>query len=108
MLSASLNKTFPSFLSFPNDDNFCISELYEICHSRAIDRIKLTQSEDSSSQSEGNHHKLTVKSMLSQSNDLFNGQIKYYLKIYTFEMSLNLSYTSHYVSLIDDIFFQII
>ena len=43
-----------------------ISELYEICHSRAIDRIKLTQSEDSSSQSEGNHHKLTVKCILSQ------------------------------------------
>ena len=32
-----------------------------------------------------------VKSILSQSSDLYNGQIKYYLKIYTFELSLNLS-----------------
>ena len=42
--------------------------------------------------------------MLSQSYDLFNGQINCYMEIYTFDLSLNMSYIIIYiiiVSLID-------
>ena len=36
-----------------------------------------------------------LKCILSQSTDSLNNQIKYYLKIYTFDLSLNLPYISH-------------
>ena len=35
------------------------------------------------------------KSVLSQSIDQFNGHVKYYFKIYTFDFSLNLSLYNH-------------
>ena len=44
-----------------------------------------------------------VKSILSQSSDLFNGQIKSYLKIYTFNLFLHNYLHNHHISLIDDI-----
>ena len=34
----------------------------------------------------------------SPTADLFNGQIKYYLKIYTFGSSLNLTYITIYIT----------
>ena len=33
-----------------------------------------------------------------KSSDLFNGKIKYYLKIYTFDLSLNLPYITIYIT----------
>ena len=41
---------------------------------------------------------LLVKNILSQSTELFNGQTMYYLKMYTFDLPLNLSYITIYVS----------
>ena len=35
---------------------------------------------------------VSLKTILSQSSDLLNGQINYYLKMYTFDLSLNLPY----------------
>ena len=40
----------------------------------------------------------TFKRKLSQFNNLFNGQIKYYLKIYTFDLSLNVPYITIYIT----------
>ena len=40
----------------------------------------------------------TFKSILTQSTDLFNGQLKYCLKIYTFDLFLNLPYIAIYIT----------
>ena len=42
-----------------------------------------------------------LKCIFSQSSDLFNGQINYYLKIYTFDLSLNLPYITTMLHLLD-------
>ena len=40
----------------------------------------------------------TFQNILPQSSDLFNGQIKHYLKIYTFYFSPNLPYITIYIT----------
>ena len=39
-----------------------------------------------------------IKIILSQSSDLCNGQIMYYLNICTFDLSFNLSYITIYIT----------
>ena len=41
-----------------------------------------------------NNNQKTHTLLLSQRSDLFNGQMKYYFKIYTFDLSLNLHISS--------------
>ena len=40
------------------------------------------------------------KNILSQIADLINGQIKYYLKIHEFDLSLNLPFITNYITII--------
>ena len=49
---------------------------------------------------------ISLKSMLSQSTDLCNGQLRYHLNIYTFDLSLNLPYIIIYITTMVSIILQ--